>query len=103
MTAVELSGAHVPPTSRSTLPETERSYFFLTSAASPDLLARVLNFFIKLDLMPYRIHVSTEHGAGEEMTIELRFAGMELDMAERLAARCRTIIGVHSVITASDG
>jgi hypothetical protein len=37
------------------------------------------------------------------MTIELRFSGMTPQIAEGLAARCRTIIGIRSVITASDG
>lgn len=103
MTALELSGANMPLASHAPRTDAERSYFFLTSASDAGLLARVLNIFIKLDLTPYRMHVSTEHGAGEEMTIELRFAEMTPHIAEGLAARCRTIIGVHSVITAGDG
>jgi hypothetical protein len=103
MTALELSGAGLATASHAPRPDAERSYFFLTSAADSGLLARVLNIFIKLNLTPYRMHVTTEHGAGEEMTIELRFSGMTPQIAEGLAARCRTIIGIRSVITASDG
>jgi hypothetical protein len=33
------------------------------------------------------------------MSIELRFAGLTPDRTEVLAARCRSIIGVRSVLT----
>jgi hypothetical protein len=80
-----------------------RSYFFVSGEAGSELLPRLLNPFIKLGFVPYRIHASTEHGSGEEMSIELRFAGLTPDCADALAARCRSIIGVRSVLTtASD-
>jgi hypothetical protein len=76
-----------------------RSYFFLTGDTGCDLLARVLLPFIKLDLVPYRVHASAEHGTGEEMSIELRFTGLAPQSVETLAARCRAIIGVRTVMT----
>jgi hypothetical protein len=76
-----------------------RTYFFVSGEAGTELLPRLLNPFIKLGLVPYRIHASTEHGSGEEMSIELRFAGLTPDRTEVLAARCRSIIGVRSVLT----
>jgi hypothetical protein len=80
-----------------------RTYFFVSGEAGSELLPRLLNPFIKLGFVPYRIHASTEHGSGEEMSIELRFAGLTPDCADALAARCRSIIGVRSVLTtASD-
>jgi hypothetical protein len=80
-----------------------RTYFFVSGEAGSEFLPRLLNLFIKLGLVPYRIHASTEHGSGEEMSVELRFAGLMPDRADALAARCRSIIGVRSVLTtASD-
>ncbi len=80
-----------------------KTYFFLTGEAAYDLLPRVFIPFAKHGLVPYRVHASTEQGMGEEMTIELRFAGLASGAAETLAARCRAIIGVHSVLTVAEG
>lgn len=79
--------------------EAAKAYFFLTGETGSELLPRVLLPFAKLGLTPYRVHASCEHGAGDEMSVELRFEGVVSDMAELLAARCRSIVGVHSVIT----
>ncbi len=80
-----------------------RTYFFVTGETGSELLPRLLNPFAKLGLTPYRIHASTEHGLGEEMSVELRFAGLASQMAEGLAARCRAIVGVRSVMTVTNG
>jgi hypothetical protein len=37
------------------------------------------------------------------MTLELRFAGLPRDTGEQLAARCRTMVGVRSVMTVAEG
>lgn len=76
-----------------------RSYFFLTGDTGSDLLSRVLIPFVKLGLVPYRVHASTEQATGEEMSIELRFTGLAPQTVETLAARCRAIIGVRTVMT----
>ena len=80
-----------------------KTYFFLTGETGAELLPRVLLPFAKLGLVPYRVHTSTEQGMGEEMSLELRFAGLAADAAERLAARCRAIVGVRSVMTVAEG
>ena len=80
-----------------------RSYFFLTCDSGSDLLSRVLIPFAKLNLVPYRVHASTEQGTGEEMSIELRFTGLTAQAVDTLAARCRAIIGVRSVMTVAGG
>lgn len=80
-----------------------KTYFFFTGEAGTDLLPRVLLPFAKLGLVPYRVHSSTEQGTGEEMSLELRFAGLAADAGERLAARCRTIVGVRTVMTVAEG
>jgi hypothetical protein len=82
-------------------PDSARNYFFVTGLTDHDLLARVLCTFSKTGLTPYRIYASSEHGTGGEMTIELRIAGLEADQAERLAAKCRSIIGVQTVLMVS--
>ena len=80
-----------------------KTYFFLTGDAGADLLPRVLLPFAKLGLVPYRVHSSTEQGTGEEMSMELRFARLPADTGEQLAARCRGVIGVRTVMTVAEG
>jgi hypothetical protein len=77
-------------------------YFFLTGEAGADLLPRVLSPFVTLGLVPYRVHTSTEHGSGAEMSLELRFAGVAQGTVETLAARCRKIIGVSSCLVVAE-
>ena len=81
---------------------TSRHYFFVTGETSADLIARVLCPFVKNGVTPYRIHASCENGAGEETTIELRVAGLPDELPEQLAAACRRIIGVQTVLTVSE-
>jgi hypothetical protein len=81
-------------------PETGRTYFFVTAEPDCNLLLRVLQSFARLGVTPYRVHASTEQGAGEEMSLELRIKGSDPAVAERLAALSRTVMGVHSVIMA---
>jgi hypothetical protein len=80
-----------------------KTYFFLTGDTGADLLPRVLLPFTKLGLVPYRVHASTEQGTGEEMSLELRFACLSAETAAQLAARCRAVIGVCSVMTVAEG
>ena len=76
-----------------------KTYFFLTGETDPGLLPGVLTLYAKLGLVPYRVHASTEQGTGEEMSVELRFARLPLDASERLAGKCRAMVGVRSVMT----
>jgi hypothetical protein len=77
-----------------------RTFFFLTAEADCNPLIRVLQCFSRLGVTPYRVHASTEHGTGEEMSLELRIQGADPDVAERLASLTRNILGVRSVIMA---
>jgi hypothetical protein len=79
-----------------------RHYFFVTGETSADLIARVLCPFVKNGVTPYRIHASCENGPGDETTIELRVAGLPDALPELLAAACRRIIGVQTVLTVSE-
>lgn len=81
---------------------TSRHYFFITGRTSVDLVSRVLAPFVKYGFSPYRIHVSSENGGGEETNIELRVAGLSTDKPELLAAACRRIVGVQTVLTISE-
>jgi hypothetical protein len=81
-------------------PAAGRTYFFITAEAECNLLLRVLQSFSRLGVTPYRVHASTEHGLGEEMSLELRIPGADPDVAERLANLCRAVVGVRSVIMA---
>ena len=95
-----LSAAHRAARSAYETPRqsTKRSYFFVTGETCSELLPRVLNPFAKLGFAPYRVHASSEQGLGDEMSIELRFENLEEDQAAILAARCRTTVGVRSVL-----
>ena len=101
-----MSSCHAPsPTAEAQAPAaaaSQRAYFFVSGLAGPDLMPRLLSPFIKLGLTPYRVHASSENGTGEEMAVELRFTGLAPDIAEGLAARCRAIIGVRSVLTVTE-
>lgn len=81
-------------------PAAGRTYFFLTAEAECGVLIRVLQSFARLNATPYRVHSSTEQGTGEEMSFELRVGGSDPAVAERLAALCRAVVGVKSVIMA---
>ena len=78
-------------------PAQSRTYFFLTAEADCGVMIRVLQSFARLSVTPYRVHSSTEQGTGEEMSLELRIRGADSALAERLAALCRTVMGVRSV------
>ncbi len=99
--AMPCASAAAPSASAGTLPA--RTYFFVSGETGSELLPRVLLPFAKLGLAPYRVHASAEHGAGEEMTIELRFSGLEPETADLLALRCRSVVGVRSVMTVNGG
>lgn len=79
-----------------------RHYFFVTGETSADLIPRVLGPFVKNGVTPYRIHASCENGAGDETTIELRVAGLPDALPELLAAACRRVIGVQTVLTVAE-
>lgn len=79
-----------------------KTYFFLTADAEAGLLPRVLAPFVRLGLVPYRVHTSTEQGTGEEMSVELRFAHLPADRAEILAATCRGMAGMRNVLTVAE-
>ena len=81
-------------------PASGRTYFFLTAEPECGLMLRVLQSFARLNVTPYRVHASTEQGKGDEMSMDLRIRGSDPAVAERLAALCRTVMGVRSVIMA---
>ncbi len=102
MASSSLFAAETAHTDGSASPAVRRDYFFVTGETRADLLARVLGPFLKTGLSPYRIHASSEHGSGDETQIELRMAGLRPGEAELLAASCRAIVGVQTVLTVSD-
>jgi hypothetical protein len=103
MHAMQPSLAALPAPVPAAEPSTSRTYFFVTAEADCGLLLRVLQSFARLNVTPYRVHASSEHGAGDEMSLELRVRGSDPVVAERLAALCRTVMGVQSVIMAVEG
>jgi hypothetical protein len=102
MPAFNLQGALAPAGAEEANHASARCYFFLTGDTGSDLLSRVLIPFTKLNLVPYRVHASTEQGMGDEMSIELRFQGLGAQSMDTLAARCRAVIGVRTVMTVTE-
>lgn len=102
MSALPAPSAMTVATPTTPLEGAARTYFFITALNQAELLPRVLSPFLKLGLTPYRVHASSEHGNGEEISIELRFQDLSPHLADGLASRCRAIVGVGAVITAFD-
>ena len=100
MHALHASLTAMPLAERVPDPANGRTYFFLTAEPECGLMLRVLQSFARLNVTPYRVHASTEQGTGDEMSMELRIRGSDPAVAERLAALCRTVMGVRSVIMA---
>ncbi len=63
--------------------------------ADPNILARIVQLMVKLDLMPRYFQVLSE--AGGEMLAEIAFAGVDEKQVSRLQSALQSVIGVTSV------
>lgn len=67
----------------------------ISAEADPNLLARIIQPMVKLDLMPRALYVLSEDGA--EMVVEAVFAASSSDQVRRLEHSLRAVIGITSV------
>jgi hypothetical protein len=75
-----------------------RALFYITGAADPGLLPRLIDPIAKLGYVPSRLHASSEGGDGSELAVDLRVSHVPRRAAE-LVERClRAVIGVRQVI-----
>jgi hypothetical protein len=75
-----------------------RALFHVTALSDPGLLSRLIEPVAKLGHVPTRVHATREAGDGSELAVDLRLAGVERSVAERVAHALRSVIGVNSVI-----
>jgi hypothetical protein len=74
-----------------------QAVFHIIADAEASLLPRLIEPFAKQGLLPYRVHVSTECSAGEEIRADLRVAGVNDITAHSLEKALSRIIGVRTV------
>jgi hypothetical protein len=67
----------------------------ISAEADPNILARIIQPMVKLDLMPRALYVLSEDGA--EMVAEIVFAASSSDRVRRLEHSLRAVIGITSV------
>lgn len=83
---------------RSTTPSSFKALFYITGAADPGLLSRLIEPAAKLGHVPARVHASREAGDGTELTVDLRLKGISSRTAELVENALRATIGVRQVI-----
>lgn len=76
--------------------------YFVTAQADPSLTPRLVEPFAKMGLVPARVHISTEDGAGEEVSADLRVSGVTPTDAHLIDKALRRVVGVRQVITLVD-
>lgn len=83
---------------RRTTPSSFKALFYITGAADPGLLSRLIEPAAKLGHVPARVHASREAGDGTELTVDLRLKGISSRTAELVENALRATIGVRQVI-----
>jgi acetolactate synthase small subunit len=75
------------------------AYFSVQARAEPGVMPRVIELFAKRGLVPSFWHSAV---SGAALSIEIRIAGVERDTVDYIARCLRQIVGVDTVLTASD-
>jgi acetolactate synthase small subunit len=75
------------------------AYFTVQARAEPGVMPRVMELFAKRGLVPGFWHSAV---SGAALSIEIRIAGVERDTVDYIARCLRQIVGVDTVLTASD-
>lgn len=79
-----------------------QAIFFVTATADPGMVQRLVEPIGKLGLVPMRVHISSEDGNGDELSADLRIAGLTRQTAHLLDKALRRIVGVRQVIALAD-
>lgn len=77
---------------------TVRALYFVTGAADPGLLPRLIEPVAKLGHVPSRVHATRENGDGSELAVDLRLAGVPQRVARIVENNLRAVVGVRQVI-----
>jgi acetolactate synthase regulatory subunit len=75
-----------------------KALFYITAAADPGLLPRLIEPVAKLGHVPARVHASRESGDGSELTVDLRLASVTPRSAQLVENSLRAVVGVRQVI-----
>ena len=78
--------------------ENVHAMFFVIADADPNIAPRLIEPFAKLGLVPWRVHISSEEGAGEDISADLRVQGVTHKTAHVIDKALRRIVGVRQVI-----
>jgi hypothetical protein len=95
--SVSASSAAVQETGSET--ETVQAIFFVTADADPGMAPRLIEPLAKLGLVPWRVHISSEDGAGENISADLRVRDVSRKTAHAIDKALRCVIGVRQVIS----
>jgi acetolactate synthase small subunit len=77
--------------------------FSVQARAEPGVMPRALELFAKRGLVPQLwLGAVTGPQSAETLTIEIRIAGVARDTVDYIARCLRQIVGVDTVLTASD-
>ena len=88
---------HRPETSPSPSPGAQpAARFFITAAATPGVMPRVIEQFARRGLVPERWHSVVDENS---IRIDLRVTGMDATVASVLAAALRGTVDIHSVLS----
>jgi hypothetical protein len=74
-------------------------HFSVHARAEPGVMPRAMELFAKRGLVPDFWHSAV---SGAALSIEIRIAGVERDTVDYIARCLRQIVGVDTVLTASD-
>jgi hypothetical protein len=72
--------------------------YALIAEPEPALLPRVLEFFAKRGLIPYRCHATVEGRDDATLTIDLQVCGLDDWSADHVGQSLRQIVGVQTVL-----
>ncbi len=72
--------------------------YALTAEPEASLLPRVLQFFAKRGLVPYRCHATVEGHNDATLSIDVQVCGMDDWSADHMGQSLRQIVGVHAVL-----
>ena len=87
------------PAASAPRPDAAVACFAVHARAEPGVMPRVLELFSKRGLVPSSWHSSTGGLDDRELTIDLQMRGMEVELADYVAACLRQIVGVEVVLT----
>ena len=80
-------------------PDATAACFAVHARTEPGVMPRVLELFSKRGLVPSSWHSSTGGVDERELTIDLQMRGMDVELADYVAACLRQIVGVEVVLT----